>query len=138
MAADLHRRGPALRALYLVLGLLFVGIGIVGVFLPLIPTTGPLLLAAFFFARSSDRLHDWLVNHPRFGGFISDFQSGRGIPVRTKVVAVLAMTAAFTYSVGWVLGPMALRLLVAAIGVWAISFVLRIPNAPRPVEEPGR
>jgi uncharacterized membrane protein YbaN (DUF454 family) len=127
-----------LRALYLVLGLVFVGIGIVGVFLPLIPTTGPLLLAAFFFARSSDRLHEWLVSHPRFGRFISDFQDGRGIPVRTKVVAVTAMTAAFTYSIGWVLEPLAARILVAAVGIWAIGFVLRIPNAPRPVEQAGR
>jgi hypothetical protein len=127
-----------LRALYLVLGLVFVGIGIVGVFLPLIPTTGPLLLAAFFFARSSDRLHEWLVSHPRFGRFISDYQSGRGIPVRTKVVAVTAMTAAFTYSIGWVLEPLAARILVAAVGIWAIGFVLRIPNAPRPVEQAGR
>jgi hypothetical protein len=115
-----------------------VGIGIVGVFLPLIPTTGPLLLAAFFFARSSDRLHEWLVSHPRFGRFISDFQDGRGIPVRTKVVAVTAMTAAFTYSIGWVLEPLAARILVVAVGIWAIGFVLRIPNAPRPVEQAGR
>lgn len=134
MAADVRPRGLALRAVYLLLGLLFVGIGIVGIFLPLIPTTGPLLLAAFFFARSSDRLHAWLVNHPRFGRFISDFHSGRGIPVRTKVVAVMAMTAAFTYSVGWVIGPTPLKVAFAALGVWAIWFVLRIPNAPRPVE----
>ena len=138
MAAGIRSRGPVLRALYLVLGLVFVGIGIVGVFLPLIPTTGPLLLAAFFFARSSDRLHEWLVSHPRFGRFISDFQDGRGIPVRTKVVAVTAMTAAFTYSIGWVLEPLAARILVVAVGIWAIGFVLRIPNAPRPVEQAGR
>jgi hypothetical protein len=129
MAADVRRRGRMVRALYLVLGLGFVGIGMIGVFLPLIPTTGPLLLAAFFFARSSDRLHAWLVGHPRFGRFISDFQSGRGIPVRTKVVAVAAMTAAFTYSAGWVVEHIALRAVVAAVGIWAIWYVLRLPTA---------
>src|SRR3970040_1985161 len=104
MAADVRRRGRMVRALYLVLALGFVGIGMIGVFLPLIPTTGPLLLAAFFFARSSDRLHAWLVGHPRFGRFISDFQSGRGIPLRSKIVAVTAMSAAFAYTMVWA-GP---------------------------------
>lgn len=123
-----------MRALYLMLGLIFVAIGIVGVFLPLIPTTGPLLLAAFCFARSSDRLHAWLVGHPRFGRFISDFQSGRGIPVRTKVVAVVAMTAAFAYSAGWVVDHIALRSVVAVVGIWAIWYVLRLPTAPSRAE----
>lgn len=120
------------KPLYLLVGLLFLGIGIVGVFLPLIPTTGPLLVAAFAFARSSERLHEWLTTHPRFGRFISDFQSGRGIPLRTKVVAITAMSAAFGYSVFWVMPNLWLKLVIAAVGVWAMWYVLHLPTAPRP------
>jgi len=122
-----------MKPLYLLLGLIALAVGIVGIALPLIPTTGPLLIAAFAFARSSDRLHDWLMNHRRFGRFITNFQSGRGIPRRTKIVAVIAMSAAFTYSVGWVVPGIALKVLVAVVGVWAIWFVLHLPTS-RPDE----
>ena len=131
VTAEVRTRGRTLRAIYLVLGLAFTGIGIAGVFLPLIPTTGPLILAAFCFGRSSERLHHWLTTHPRFGRFISDFEQGRGIPLRTKIVAVTAMTAAFTYTAVWALPHPVARVIVAAIGVWAIWYVLRLPTAVR-------
>lgn len=112
----------------MLLGLVSLGVGIVGVALPLIPTTGPLLIAAFAFARSSDRMHDWLVNHPRFGKFIRDFRDTGGIPLKTKVTAVVAMTAAFVYSIGWVVPGLPLKLGVAAIGVWAVWYVVSRPT----------
>jgi uncharacterized membrane protein YbaN (DUF454 family) len=120
-----------MKPLYLLLGLVFLVVGIVGIVLPLVPTTGPLLIAAYAFARSSDRLHDWLMNHPRFGRFISDFRAGRGIPIKTKLLAGIAMAAAFTYSVGWVVPGLPLKAVVAAIGVWAIWYVLRLPTTSR-------
>ena len=118
-----------LRPIYFVLGVIFLGIGIVGVFLPLIPSTGPLLLSAYLLARSSTRVHGWLVNHPRFGKFISDFQSGRGIPLRTKVVAVTAMTISFAYTIFWVLPHPVEQGAMAAVAVWAIWYVLHLPTA---------
>jgi len=122
---------PWLRPLYFVLGVAFLAIGVVGVFLPLIPTTGPLLLSAFLFARSSERMHSWLVDHPRFGRFIGDFQGGQGIPLRTKVVAISSMSAAFTYSIGWVLPTLALQLAMGAVWAWAAWYVLHLPTADR-------
>ena len=121
-----------LRPVFFALGMVFLALGAVGAFLPVIPTTGPLLLAAYFFARSSERIHTWLTTHPRFGKLISDFQDGRGLPFRTKVTAVVAMTAAFAFSVGWVLDNTALRITVAAIGVWAIWYVISRPTSDRP------
>ena len=79
----------------------------------------------------SDRVDDWLMNHPRFGRFISDFRAGRGIPIKTKLLAAVAMAAAFTYSVGWVVPGLPLKVIVATIGVWAIWYVLRLPTASR-------
>jgi uncharacterized membrane protein YbaN (DUF454 family) len=123
------RARPWLRPIYFMLGLAFACIGIVGVFLPLIPTTGPLLLAAFLFARSSDRMHTWLIDHPRFGRFISDFQSGRGVPRRTKIVAVASMSVAFTYTIMWALPGTAVRIAVACVWAWAAWYVLHLPTA---------
>jgi uncharacterized membrane protein YbaN (DUF454 family) len=120
-----------LRPFYLVAGAFFLGLGAIGLFLPLIPTTGPLLLAAFFFGRSSTRLHRWLTTHPRFGRLIADFETGKGLPLSTKVIAVVMMAAAFSYSIFAVVSHPALQALVAVVGVGAIAFVLRLPTAPR-------
>ena len=123
--------GGWLRPVYLLLGILSLAVAFVGLFLPLIPTTGPVLLAAFFFARSSRRIHAWLIGHPRFGRLIEDFQAGRGIPRRAKVVAVTMMTAAFVYSTVWAVSHPAARIAVALVGVGAIGYVLRLPDADR-------
>lgn len=120
-----------MRPVYLLLGVLSLAVAFIGVFLPLIPTTGPVLLAAFFFARSSRRIHGWLIGHPRFGRTIEDFQAGRGIPRRAKVVAVTMMTAAFVYSTVWTVSHPAARIAVALVGVAAIGYVLRLPDADR-------
>lgn len=117
-----------LRPVYFLLGLIFLGIGIVGAFLPLIPTTGPLLLAAYLLARSSHRMHTWLMTHPRWGRFLSDFYAGQGIPLKTKIVAVTAMTLAFGYTIGWAIPYPAGKALVAAVAVWAIWYVLHQPT----------
>jgi len=117
-----------MKPVYLLLGMGALLVGIVGIFLPLIPTTGPLILAAFAFSRSSKRFHGWLINHRLLGRFISDFQSGKGIPLKTKVFAVTAMSAAFVFSVGWIISHLLIRVAVAAIGVWAIWYVLQLPT----------
>jgi uncharacterized protein len=130
MTAETGDTRAWLRPVFAVAGVLCVVIGVVGMVLPLIPTTGPLLLAAYFFSRSSPRLHRWLVTHPRFGHFISDFQEGRGIPLRGKIVATIAMTAAFAYTIYWRLPARWLQAVVAAVGGWALWYVHSFPTAP--------
>ena len=131
MAADpvMRPTHPWLRPLFLVLGLLSLGIAVVGIFLPLIPTTGPVLLAAYFFARSSERLHRWLLDHPRFGKFVTDFQAGRGIPRRAKIVALVAMSAALAYAGIFVVTAVVGRVIVGAVWAWAAWYILRVPTA---------
>ena len=128
------QRSRAVRVLLAAAGILCTAVGIVGMFLPLIPTTGPLLLAAYFFAKSSPRLHRWLVTHPRFGRFISDFQEGRGIPLRGKVVATVAMTAAFAYTIYFRLPELWMQVVVAAVYGWALWYVHSFPTAPAPTD----
>lgn len=87
-----------MRVVNLALGLFFVALGVLGIFLPVIPTTGPLLLALWFFARSSKRLHDWLVNHRVLGKYVHDLWVRGGLTQRSKKRAIIAMTAVMALS----------------------------------------
>lgn len=83
------------RAVWLVLGFLFLGIGAVGIVLPLLPTVPFLLLTAFCFARASERLHHWLINHNTFGPPIADWQERGAIGRKAKLLATASIGAAF-------------------------------------------
>ena len=89
-------RSRTKRAIYLTLGIVMLAIGIVGVWLPLIPTTGPVLLAAWCFARSSERFDQWMLNHRVFGPIVRDWRSGAGFTVRAKIIAVVALAVTFS------------------------------------------
>jgi uncharacterized protein len=82
-----------MRFLWAALGLICVALAIIGVVLPLLPTVPFLLLAAFFFARSSSRLHSWLLSHPTFGPFIDDWARSGAIRPRAKRFATLSILA---------------------------------------------
>lgn len=90
------------RAIWFSLGIVFLAVGSVGIVLPLLPTVPFLLLTAFCFARSSDRLHQWLVNHRTFGPPISDWQDHGAIGRKAKLLATLSILVAFAvpYFVG--------------------------------------
>lgn len=77
-----------MRYILAFLGLIALSLGIVGIFLPILPTTPFLLLAAALFLRSSKRLYDWLMNHPHLGPYIRNFMEHKSIPLRVKVIAV--------------------------------------------------
>lgn len=93
MAQDMPRTSRHRSVRYLLLGVawLSVTLGVIGIFLPVLPTTPFLLLAAACFARSSPRFYDWLVHHKRFGPLIRDYLEGRGMPVKAKVYAIATM-----------------------------------------------
>ena len=84
-------RNPVARYVLLVIGWLRVTLGIIGIFLPVLPTTPFLLLAAACFVRSSRRFYDWLVTHPRLGPWFRDYLEGNGIPLKGKVYAIATM-----------------------------------------------
>ncbi len=80
-----------MKLLLNIAGALALVLAILGLFLPLLPTTPFLLLASACFARGSDRLHGWLVNHRVFGVYLRNFEAGNGIPLRAKIVASVMM-----------------------------------------------
>lgn len=105
-------RNPLLRYSLLAIGWLSVALGVLGIFLPVLPTTPFLLLAAACFMRSSRRFYLWLVEHPRLGPWIRDYLSGEGIPRRAKGYAIALMWLSIAISC-WLV-PM----------IWARAFML--------------
>ena len=94
-AIERRRRSVLVRTLWLAAGLLFVGVGIIGIFIPLLPTTDFMLLALPCFARSSPRLEAWLLSHPRFGPGLRAWRNERAIPRGAKAIACLGMLGGY-------------------------------------------
>lgn len=96
-AVDPHATTPRMmRYVFLVLGIGFVALGFIGAFLPVLPTTPFLILAAACFARSSPRLENWLLQHPRFGSLLRGWRERGAIPVKAKLMALGGMAIGFT------------------------------------------
>ncbi|MFA6596524.1 MAG: YbaN family protein [Ignavibacteriaceae bacterium] len=80
-----------LRWLYHFLGFFFLGLGILGIMLPVMPGIVFIVISTYFFSRSSHKFHDLLINNKYVGKYIRDYYSGVPIPLRTKILAVLFM-----------------------------------------------
>lgn len=121
-------RSPLVRALLVVAGTLSLALGVIGIFLPLLPTTPFLLLSAACYARSSQRFYDMLMSHRVLGPFIRDYREGRGVPMRTKTVAIamlwltLGSSILFWVPLWWV------KLLLAGIGIAVTVHLVRLPT----------
>lgn len=121
-----------LRLLYLTAGLACVGLGVLGMFLPVLPTTPFLLLAVWAFARSSRRLESWLLEHPRFGPRLRAFRTDRVVPVSVKLTAWGWM--AFSLGAMIVSGrvPWPGVALTAGLMGWGVYYLARCPSRPPP------
>ena len=101
---SLHWTTRSQRALWLIAGWLSLLLGFIGIFLPLLPTTPFVLLAAFCFSRGSERWEAWLVQHPRFGPMVQKWRANRAVPLRAKQLATVMMTISSAWS-WWVMPP---------------------------------
>jgi uncharacterized membrane protein YbaN (DUF454 family) len=111
------------RILWLTVGLIALALGAIGVFLPLLPTTPFILVAAFAFMNSSQRLHDWLINHRIFGRLILEWREHGAISRPAKILAIGSMVAVLMVSVAfqapnWVL---AVQAPILAICAWFVG-----------------
>jgi uncharacterized membrane protein YbaN (DUF454 family) len=126
-------RRKVLRPLYLAAGIVLVGVGIVGYFVPVMPGTIWLILAAACFARSSPRFESWLINHPRFGPSVVAWRRYGAIPRRIKIIAIAMMAASFVLVV--LSHPPALWLWVTGAVLLACAlFVATRPAGPKTTE----
>ncbi len=109
-----------MRAIWILGGGTALALGFIGLFLPLLPTVPFLLLAAFCFARSSERLHTWLVTHPTLGPPIDDWNRRGAIRRRAKWAATLSIAAAFGLSLALGVRPIILVLQLVALACVAL------------------
>jgi uncharacterized membrane protein YbaN (DUF454 family) len=99
MSADCHPHSRLMRSLFWLAGTLALGLGVLGAFLPILPTTPFVLLAAACYVRCSPRFHRWLLRQPFFGTVIRDWQRQRAIPRRARRLALLMMAVSFAFSI---------------------------------------
>ncbi|SMC98694.1 YbaN family protein [Rhizobium sp. RU36D] len=113
-----------MRILLLLIAWLAVGLGIIGIFLPVLPTTPFMILAAALFARTSPRFEQWLIDHPRYGKPLTDWRREGAIARKAKIASISLMTA--SYGIVWFAGPqsLALRIAIGIILLCCAVFVL--------------
>ncbi len=102
------------KHIFITLGGISLALAILGIFLPVLPTTPLLLLTAWLWMRSSDRLYQWLITHPKMGPYIQDFQVHRSIPLHVKITAITLLWLTIGISI-WLVQPLWLRLMLFCI-----------------------
>lgn len=122
LAPQVSRYSPK-RLLWLSLGLLCLTLGTIGLFLPLLPTTSFMLVAAFSFARSSPRLHNWLLAHGVFGPLIINWQAHGAISLRAKIFSLISMALILIISAAlrvplWVIALQFFILALVSLFLW--------------------
>ena len=108
-----------IQILLITLGTFFLGVGIAGIFIPVLPATPFLLISAALYAKGSARFYNWLINNRIFGKFIKDYREGKGIPLRLKIATItllwitIGCSAVFAVDIFWV----RIMLIIIAVGV---------------------
>ncbi|GLP96907.1 YbaN family protein [Paraferrimonas sedimenticola] len=115
------------RSFYLVGGLLSLALGTLGVVLPLLPTVPFILLAAFCFARSSQRLNDWLHEHPWFAQALKDWEEKRAVNARLKKRAFVVVLLSFSLSIA-VVPLMWVKIMLACMCCGLLWYLYRLPE----------
>ena len=114
------------RVFLIVFGSVFVVIGAIGIFLPLLPTTPFLLLSAACFVKSSDRMYNWLLNHKIFGVYISDYLKYKAITLKTKIIALTLIWLSMGYSILFVVSISWVRIILLSIATIVSLYILSI------------
>lgn len=117
-----------MRIFFFLMGWLATGLGVLGIFLPLLPTTPFILLAAACFARSSSRFYDWLINHPQFGHTIRHYRAGNGIPRKAKIYALTLMWLSISFSALVVVPLFWVKILLFAIAIGVSAYLISLPT----------
>ncbi|MFC1582203.1 YbaN family protein [Planctomycetota bacterium] len=121
-----HSKNRIVRFILVISGSVSVGLGIIGIFLPVLPTTPFLLLAAACYARSSDRFYHWLLNNRWFGKYISNYREGKGILLRHKITALSLLWLLIGYAALFVVVHVWIRILLFAIALGVTIHIFKI------------
>jgi uncharacterized membrane protein YbaN (DUF454 family) len=119
-------KSRALRAVLIAAGWLNVVLGVIGIFLPVMPTTVFFLIAAACFAKSSEKFYWWLLNNKQFGKLIKDFREKRGMSLKSKLTAVTVLLVVISYSAIFAVDSVIISILLAIIGISVSIYLISL------------
>lgn len=114
------------KPILIFLGSIFLILAIIGIAIPLIPTTPLLLLAAICYAKSSERLHQWLLNTRWLGPYIKSFQAGEGIPLKSKITAIIVLWITSGYSIFFIVPIIWVKFILMAVVSYITYYIWSI------------
>ena len=113
-----------MKTICIILGTLSLGLGILGIFLPLLPTTPFLLLTAALYFKGSPRLYQWLLNHKYFGTYIRNLRENKAIPLRANIISLLLMWGTMLYCIFFLIPLVCVKVLLFLIAVGVTYHIL--------------
>ena len=121
----------SIRLLWVLLGSLSVGMGVIGIFVPGWPTTIFLIIASYFYIRSSEKLYNWLINNKILGIYLKNYYSGKGMPLKAKIFSILMMWSFGLLSIFlWIPSNfMIVKITVFVLLVIGTIFILRVKTS---------
>lgn len=119
-------RTTAKRRLLIGAGTLCTGLGIIGVFIPILPTTPFLLLAAACYMRSSERFYHWLINNRIFGAYVRNYIEGRGMPIKIKIFTILLLWLTIGLTITFGIQNIVIRIILICIAIGVTAHIVLI------------
>lgn len=116
------------RILFIVAGTICLGLGTLGIILPLLPTTPFLLLTAACYMRGSDRMYQWLLNNKWFGTYIRNYREGKGIPLRGKISALVLLWTTISFTAIFIISIGVIRVTLFIIAAIVSIYLIRLPT----------
>lgn len=123
---DRQQKNKFVQILFLTLGTIFVAVGIIGIFIPVLPTTPFLLLAAVLYAKSSKKFYMWLLNNRICGKFIKDYKEGKGIPLKIKIMTIILLWTAIGSSIVFAINILWVKILLVLVAIGVTLHIIRI------------
>ena len=117
------------RQLLIVAGTISTAVGVVGIFVPILPTTPFLLLAAACYLRSSQKFYHWLLNNRFFGAYVRNYLQGRGMPLKLKVLTILLLWVTIACSAVFAVQELIIRVILALIAIGVTTHIILIKNS---------
>ena len=134
---EFKKRRKISKLFFVLVGHLSLGLGLVGIVVPLLPTTPFLLLAAACYMRGSERLYNRLINHPLLGPYITSYREGKGIPIKLKGTLLVLIWITIPLSAIFLVQQLYLRLALLAIAMVVSAIIWRLPTLRQASREDG-
>ena len=119
------------KGLLIFAGTVSTAIGIIGIFVPILPTTPFLLLAAACYLRSSRRLYNWLLNNRLFGAYVRNYLDGRGMPRKIKIATILLLWITIACSIIFAVQALVIRVILLVVAVGVTVHIMLIKTTPK-------